>query len=176
MATASITPDQDTILAEIFVAAPPARVFEAITDPAQTRQWWGQQGMYRVTDTSFDLRPSGKWSSKGVMADGSSFEVKGEYLKIDPPRHLAYTWKPSWAHPLETTVYWDLEPRDVHGLQGRGPQRVGTGTLVKLRHVGFAANPQAAGGHTEGWKRVLGWMQAFLEKGETVDTRPSLPK
>jgi len=35
MATASLTPDQDAIEAEIFIAAPPARVFEAITDPKQ---------------------------------------------------------------------------------------------------------------------------------------------
>jgi uncharacterized protein YndB with AHSA1/START domain len=35
MATASITPDQDAVTAEIFVAAPPERVFQAITDPKQ---------------------------------------------------------------------------------------------------------------------------------------------
>ena len=35
MATATITPDQDTILAEVFIAAPPARVFEAIADPTR---------------------------------------------------------------------------------------------------------------------------------------------
>jgi len=31
MATAVISPDHDTIVAEIFIAAPPARVFQAIT-------------------------------------------------------------------------------------------------------------------------------------------------
>lgn len=31
--------------------------------------------------------------------------------------------------------------------------------------------PQAAAGHSEGWKRVLGWLQGFAENGETVDTR-----
>jgi uncharacterized protein YndB with AHSA1/START domain len=41
MATAALTPDHDAVVAEIFVAAPPARVFKAITDPAQTAQWWG---------------------------------------------------------------------------------------------------------------------------------------
>jgi uncharacterized protein YndB with AHSA1/START domain len=39
MATASILPDQNTIVAEIFIAAPPARVFQAIADPSQTSQW-----------------------------------------------------------------------------------------------------------------------------------------
>src|SRR3954463_6106640 len=32
MATATLTQNTDTVLAEIFIAAPPARVFEAITD------------------------------------------------------------------------------------------------------------------------------------------------
>src|SRR5678816_4341717 len=50
MATVAITPDQDAVVAEIFVAAPPSRVFEAITDPKQVPQWWGQQGMYRITE------------------------------------------------------------------------------------------------------------------------------
>jgi hypothetical protein len=44
--------------------------------------------------------------------------------------------------------------------------------MVKIRHSGFAGNIAAAQGHGQGWIRVLGWMQAFVEKGETVDTRP----
>ena len=57
MATATITPDQDTVLAEIFIAAPPERVFEAITDPSQLAKWWGASGLYRLTETAADLRP-----------------------------------------------------------------------------------------------------------------------
>jgi uncharacterized protein YndB with AHSA1/START domain len=159
------------VVGEIFIAAPPTRVFEALTDPKQMPQWWGQKGLYRVTEATSDLRPGGKWTSVGVGADGKSFRVQGEYLEIDPPRLLVYTWLTSWAETLRTTVRWELEARDVHGLQSRGPQRAGTGTLVKIRHVGFAGDTKAACGHSEGWQRVLGWMQAFVEKGETVDTR-----
>jgi uncharacterized protein YndB with AHSA1/START domain len=171
MATVTVTPDQDAVLAEIFIAAPPERVFQAITDPKQPPQWWGQQGMYRVTEWKADLRPGGKWSSVGVGADGSTFRVEGEYLEIDPPRLLVYTWIASWSGPLKTVVRWELEPRNVHGLQQRGPQKVGTGTMVRIRHTGFAGAPKEAAGHAQGWTRVLVWMQAFLEKGETVDTR-----
>ena len=173
MATVAITPDQNTIVAEIFIAAPPARVFEAITDPKQMPQWWGQQGMYRVTESKIDLRPGGKWSSVGLGADGKSFIVEGEYLEIDPPRLLVHTWVPSFAAHLRTVVRWELEPRGVHGLQPSGPKKAGTGTVVKLRHDGFAGAPAALAGHTEGWKRVLGWLQGFTEEGETVSTRPS---
>jgi len=56
-------------------------------------------------------------------------------------------------------------------LQHAGPARTGTGTMVKLRHSGFAGNIEAAKAHGEGWKRVLDWMQAFVEKDVTVGTR-----
>jgi len=97
MATVAITPDQDKITAEIFIAAPPERVFPAITDPQQMPKWWGQQGMYRITEWTGDLRPGGKWTSLGVGADGVSFRVEGEYLEVDPPRLLTYTWIASWS-------------------------------------------------------------------------------
>lgn len=171
MATATITPDQDTILAEIFVAAPPERVFEAITDPNQLSRWWGQNGLYRVTHGSSDLRRGGKWSSSGVGADGTKFSVEGEYLEVDPPRRLVYTWVASYRGPGKTVVYWDLQPQTVHGLHPSGPKKAGTGTLVKLRHEGFADDPQGAISHGEGWKRVFGWLAAYVERNETIDSR-----
>jgi len=172
MATITVTPDQDVIVAEIFIAAPPQRVFEALTDPRQRQQWWGQKGLYTPTDAKSDLRPGGRWSGSGVSADGKPFHVEGEYVEVDPPHHLSYTWKPSFAHPLDSLVHWELEAREVHGLHARGPQKVGTGTLLKLRHEGFAGHEAALAGHRQGWERVLGWLQAFAEEGTTVETRP----
>ena len=127
--------------------------------------------MYRITEYKADVRPGGKFISVGVGADGKSFQVDGEYIEIDRRRLIVHTWNPSFAHLLKTTVRCELEPRDVHGLQHRGPQRVGTGTLVKIRQEGFAGNLEQAQGHSRGWTLVLGWMQAFIEKGETIDSR-----
>lgn len=173
MATMAITPDQDVVYGEVFIAAPPARVFEAITDPVQVPKWWGQQGMYRITEWKGDVRPGGKWSSTGAGADGTAFTVDGEYLEVDPPRLLVHTWIASWSGKLNTVVRWELEPRDVQGLHPGGPKRAGTGTLLRIRHQGFASAPEAAKGHSEGWKRVIGWMQAYVEKGTTIDERPA---
>jgi uncharacterized protein YndB with AHSA1/START domain len=171
MATVAITADQDAVEAEIFVAAPPERVFQAITDPAQLPRWWGQTEMYRITKSRADVRPGGKWSSVGVGADGTSFRVDGEYLEVDPPRLLMHTWVPSYSQLPKTVVRWELEASDIQGLRRSGPHRMGTGTRVKLRHHGFAGDLKAANDHGQGWKRVLGWLQAFVEKGQTSDTR-----
>ena len=174
MATAAITPDQNAVVAEIFIAAPASRVFEAITDPEQTARWWGQAGMYRITERQVDLRPGGKWLSVGVGADGTPFRVEGEYLEVDPPRLLVHTWIGSYSGSLKTVVRWELESTDIHGLHPSGPRKAGTGTLVRVRQEGFASAPAAAAGHAEGWKRVLGWLHGFLEQDETVTTRPPL--
>ncbi len=174
MATVAITSDQNTIVGEIFIAAPPARVFEAITDPNQTPQWWGQQGEHRITKWKADLRPGGKWWSSGAHSDGTPFTIEGEYLEVDPPRLLVHTWIPSWTGPLKTIVRWELEPHAVHGLHPNGPRKAGTGTLLKIRQEGFAGAAAALAGHNRGWGHVLAWLQGFLERGETVDSRKEI--
>ncbi len=172
MVTAAITADQNAVIAEIFIAAPPARVFQAITDPAKMPLWWGQKDLYRISEWKADVRPGGQWSSVGAGVDGSSFRVDGEYLEVDPPRLLVHTWIASWSGPLKTVVRWELEPQTVHGLHTDGPRKAGTGTLVKIRQEGFAGAPaQVAMSHIDGWKRVLGWLHSFMEDGATVDTR-----
>jgi uncharacterized protein YndB with AHSA1/START domain len=170
VATAILTPDQDAVIAEVFIAAPPARVFQAISDPAQLPRWWGVNSLYRVTHSTMDVRPGGKWRSDGVGKDGKSFYVEGEYLEVDPPRLLVHTWFGNF-HPQKTIVRWELEAQSVHNLASTGPKKAGTGTLVRVRHEGFADNVESAKSHGEGWQRVLGWLEAFVERGETADTR-----
>jgi uncharacterized protein YndB with AHSA1/START domain len=171
MATATITPNQDAVLAEIFIAAPPERVFEAISDPAQLSRWWVENGLYRVGERTADVRPGGKWRCSGESADGKKFSVEGEYLIVDPPRRLVHTWVASYTATMKTTVHWDLIPQSVHGLHPSGPKKAGTGTLVKLRHEGFAGMPEACKNHGDGWKRIFGWLERYLVDGETIDTR-----
>jgi len=171
MATAQITPDNDTILAEVFIAAPPDRVFEAIADPRQLTPWWGQKGTFRVVETKFDLRVGGKWSYEGIGPTDKPFHMEGEYVEIDRPRLLVQTRRADWVGDFETVVRWELEPREVRGLHGSATHRVGTGTLVKVRHSGFAGHIEQAQNHHQGWSASLGWLQAYVEKGETVVSR-----
>lgn len=160
MATSQATPDADAIVSEIHIAAPPERVFQALVDPMQVVQWWGQIGVYRCTEFHSDLRAGGKWRSAGVDGQGHAFEAFGEYLEIDRPRLLVFTWVASWTGDLKTTVSWTLEARSQ-------------GTLVTIRHSGLAAHPELAQKYS-GWPRMMGWLQAFMERGEAVDDRKPL--
>ena len=167
MATATLTPDQTAVIAEIFIAAPPERVFQAISDPAQLPKWWGQDGLYHVTSSTMDVRPGGKWRSEGQGADGKKFWVEGEYLQVEPPRLLVHTWISSYGGPEKTVVHWELEPRSVHGLHPSGPKKAGTGTFLRVRHEGFGTNVESARSHSDGWQRVLGWLEAFVLRAES---------
>lgn len=72
---------------------------------------------------------------------------------------------------FETVVRWELEPREVHGLHGSGAHKVGTGTLVRARHSGFAGHLDQAKSHYTGWNTSLGWLKSFVETGETFEMR-----
>lgn len=160
MATASITPDGDAIVTEIYIAAPPEEVFRALVDPTLVLKWWGGQGAeqsFRCTDFQSDLRPGGNWRSRGIDGQGRAFEASGEYVEIDPPHRLVQTWVASWASQVKTTVCWELKSS-------------GDGTLVRHEHSGLAAHPEVSKSF-RGWPRMLGWLSVFLEHGETVNDR-----
>jgi uncharacterized protein YndB with AHSA1/START domain len=154
------TTDPDAIVSEIHIAAPPERIFQALVDPAQVVQWWGQAGVYRCTRFEADLRAGGSWRSTGTGPDGGPFEATGEFVEIQPPTLLVYTWVASWTGEVKTTLRWELHPTKE-------------GTLVKIRHSGFAAHPELAQNY-RGWPRMLGWLQSFVERNETVDMRAPL--
>jgi len=157
MAAPQQTTNADEIVSEIQIAAPPQRVFEALVNPSQVVQWWGQAGIYRCTKFETDLRIGGKWRSLGIDGHGRPFEIAGEYLEVDPPRLLSSTWRATWTGDVETKVRWELEP-------------VEAGTLVRIRHSGFAAHPELSQAY-RGWPRMLTWLRALLETGETVEQR-----
>jgi uncharacterized protein YndB with AHSA1/START domain len=93
----------------------------------------------------------------GVDREGEPFEVTGKYVTVDRPRVLETSWVASWTGNVETRVRWELEPTKE-------------GTLVRIRHSGLAAHPEVKESY-RGWPRMLEWLQAFLERGETVKDR-----
>ena len=95
--------------ASVEIAAAPEAVFRALTDPTELPLWWGSADVYRTHDWKVDLRPGGKWSCQARSPQGDS-EVRGEYLAIEPPRLLEYTWEPSWEQYRQTIIRCTLEP------------------------------------------------------------------
>ena len=146
-----ITKEQDEITQEIRVAASADRIFSALTNPAELTVWWGDEATYRCNSWKVDLRVGGHWRAEGIGSGGNPFFVEGEYLEIDPPKVLVYTWKASWHTIPPTTVRWVLVPR-------------GCKTLVLVTHSGFASNLDALDDHKNGWPSVLLWLDRYVSQ------------
>jgi len=158
MPKASITPDQESIVTEIDIAAPPSRVFEALTDPAQLMLWFTDASC-PVKSWQMDARLGGSYSyatEKGnfVVNGVSEFECHGEILEFDPPRLLVYTWIANWhLDPAKKTVVrWELTP-------------VAVGTHVRVTHSGLAQEPEARKDYSGGWPGVVEKLRQFAEAG-----------
>ena len=138
----------DTIVEEISIQAPAAKIFEALTNPAERMKWWGKEGRFVIKHMESDLQPGGKWLMSGDGV-GHPFRVSGVYRKVDPPRVLEFTWLPDWqGDQTESVVRFDLEEKS--GV-----------TTVRLTHSGLS---EAARNSHRGWAQILGWLQSWTEK------------
>jgi len=124
-ATARITPDNDSVAAEVFMAAPPERVFHALVDPEQLMQWFTSE-ICPTKFFEFEARPGGRYryasGQSTLTVNGvNKFECQGEVLEVDPPRLLAYTWIANWhddktrhGGALGTDARSQRHPREGH--------------------------------------------------------------
>lgn len=138
-----------TIIAVVEIAAPPDRVFRALSS-AEITQWWGDDQTYRTDSWECDLRVGGRWRAGGKSADGNPYYVEGEYLEVDPPHRLVQTWCAGWDPGEPTVLSYYLEDTKV-------------GTRLTIRHDGFKPRRESCEAHTSGWERVLGWLKAHFE-------------
>lgn len=139
-----------TIVQEIVIKAPAARVFEAMTDPAQRVKWWGQE-RFQATQMESDLRTGGAWLMRGTTYGAKPFTVRGEYRAVDRPRLLEFTWLPDWQEDAEVSqVRIDLDEKDG-------------ATIVRLTHSGLT---QRGIESHRGWPQILTWLQACVERSE----------
>ena len=152
MATTTITLDQDTIISEIDISAPPDRVFRGICDPETVRRRAPHLHVFEM-----DLRVGGKWRLEIRMPRPhhgvSIVKHDGEILEIDPPRLLVYTWFANFHDDPKhrSVVRWELTATK-------------SGTHVKVTHSGLTAEPQARKDYAGGWPGVLQEIKTFAEK------------
>ena len=75
--------DREIVLSRV-IAAPRERVFEAWTDPAQITQWFGPDG-FEVEDLECDIRPGGRWRFVYTGPDGTRWDNRIVFLRIEAP-------------------------------------------------------------------------------------------
>jgi len=156
MASIVVTPDQDALVSEVHIAAPPDRVFQALIDPKQVMQWWTSDAC-QIESFTMEARAGGRWRYDTKKSDlnvngVSTFHCDGDVLEFDPPRVLAYTWIANWhERPAQRTVVrWEL-------AASKG------GTLLRVTHSGLAELPVSRKDYSGGWPGVVEQLKKFIE-------------
>jgi uncharacterized protein YndB with AHSA1/START domain len=140
---------QLTIGLSAIVQTSRPRVFDAMIDPEQVAQWWGPQG-FTCPEVSLNPRVGGHYRIAMQPPEGELFYLAGQYVEVEPPSLLAYTfrWEPPDPDDRETVARLVLREDDgvTHVELTQGPfatearrelHRAGwSDTLVRLaRHL-----------------------------------------
>ena len=124
---------------ELEIAARPETVWEFLVDPAKAVRWMG-------LDVTLDPRPGGEFRMLVIPGHSAS----GEYVEVDRPRRLVFTWgwddadanDPNAVPPGSSTIEIELEPS-------------GDGTLLRFTHRDLPS-AASADSHGHGWDHYLG--------------------
>lgn len=154
----TVNVSSDAIVQEATIKAPAERIFNALTSPGELLKWWRSEGKFQVTHVECDPRPGGKWRMRVRGNSGAESIVAGEYLTVESPRLLVFTWIREQEDATETVVRWNLEERD--GV-----------TKVRVTHSGLTSESLRV--RNNGWSLIVGLLQAYVERETaTIPARP----
>lgn len=129
-----IAKESRTVVVEREIAAPPEKIWRALTEPHLIESWLMKTDFMLVLGRRFTLK--GQWGS-----------VDCKVLEIEPNRKLAYSWD---AMGLESTVTWTLTP-------------TGAGTHLRMEQAGFRPEQeQAYQGARFGWQKLIAALEQTL--------------
>jgi uncharacterized protein YndB with AHSA1/START domain/DNA-binding transcriptional ArsR family regulator len=154
-----------------YIRTTPEQLWQALTDPAFTRRYWG------ATFTS-DWKTGSPmtWEYGGVTIEDPAQVV----LESEPCRRLAYTWQtvtPEFAKVVgfgdeyfakvaaerRSKVSFDIEPAD-------------NGVKLTVVHEGFDADSAMLESITGGWPLILASLKTLLETGAPLSDGPEVPR
>ena len=158
----------DRIERSIDVRAPRARVWRALSDPAEFAEWFGiavsgpfQPGA-RLRGTFIGTSVDEEVARAQKEHAGMSFDLVIE--RVDPERRLAFRWHPGAPEPgVDNTA----EPMTLVEFV---LDDTGEGTRVTVVESGFdriplARRAKAFDGNSEGWRIMMGVLQKHLAGG-----------
>jgi uncharacterized protein YndB with AHSA1/START domain len=150
--------------ASFIFGVSPERVFEALITPSDIEKYMLGTG------------PSSSWGPGDTVlwksdAAGDFEDLGQKVTEIVPGECVEYTWHPiqPMHRPLfpsdeayeaalseRTTVRWSTEPFEDDGV---------TGTLLRLRHVGFdSPDSVMLQGVSDGWAFFVSSLKSYLER------------
>jgi uncharacterized protein YndB with AHSA1/START domain len=132
------------------VAAPPEEVFDAWTDPRSLAVWMAP-GSVRGSVVEAEAKVGGRFRIV-MQGPDCDHEHTGEYLVVERPRRLVFTWVSESTRGRPTTVSVELRAR------GRDE------TELTLVHEGLP--DEAVPDHRSGWGDILEKLRIALGASE----------
>ena len=133
---------------ERTIPGPCEAVFDAWLDPASLRRFMTPGPSVTVAEASVDPRVGGRFKIV-MLADGAELPHEGEYLEIDRPRRLVFTWTSRMV--THTVVTVELEALDERT------------TRLTLTHDRFDSDVVRSR-HESGWTSVLEALAGAMEE------------
>lgn len=137
---------------EYMLAAPPDRTFRMLTESAELVKWWGPHG-FIIPAADVNLVVGGRYRFRMTPPDGEPFHLSGEYLEIDPPWRLVYTF--NWEEPT---------PDDAETVVDLSLGSAGTGTRLVLSQGPFRTEERRAL-HRDGWTESFEKLRSVTDPG-----------
>ena len=103
-----MTPDRYLRMIRRF-EAPPEKVYDAWLDPAFTKIWLFTSPDSEVNETIIDARVGGKWRMMD-RREGVDYTALGEYLELDRPRRIVFTFAMPQFSPNSDTITVEFAP------------------------------------------------------------------
>jgi uncharacterized protein YndB with AHSA1/START domain len=143
---------QATQVYSLIIRATPEQVWDAITKPEFTTQYF----FGSIIESTFE--PGARYC--GWSGDRSELFVDGEVIESTPPSRLVTTWRAMWQPDLSvepaSRVTWEIEPA------GDGVSKL---TVI---HDHLEQAPQTALSVANGWTLVVSGLKTVLETGEPL--------
>ncbi len=134
-----------------YIAATPDKVWQALTDPAFTAQYF----FGRI----IEIEPKVGGSFLMRMPDGR-VDVKGEVVEWSPPRKLAMTW----------TIDWNADMRQLPPcLVSYDIEQAGESVKLTLtKSYSWDVPETLLTGGRSGWPAILSSLKSVLETGKPL--------
>jgi uncharacterized protein YndB with AHSA1/START domain len=150
MTTLIETQNLTTQVYQVFIKATPEQIWEAITTPEFTTQYF--------YGARIEVTP--EWR-RTFGPDGNEQWGEGAVAEFDPPRKLVHEWRSGYddelANEEPSRVTWEIEPQEG-GL-----------SLLTVVHDQLEGAPKTARSVAgTGWMMVLSGLKTLLETGKPL--------
>ncbi|MEN8180172.1 MAG: SRPBCC domain-containing protein [Pseudomonadota bacterium] len=130
--------------------APCEQVFHAWTDAEALSNWFAPTDDFSTTVLELDVRVGGRYTIEMLEPNGETHTVSGEYVLIEPPHRLAFTWR--WISKQGSQMLVTIELSETDGK---------TTLLLTHEQIPDIATHDA---HEEGWTGCLNRLDTLISE------------